>query len=244
MIERYDPSTHTYIVFDPLACQGDPWDLFAKADEARSGPVYGPSRSVTYVTVEKQSLAHKHYRRRGWMAHVSGDQYFGEMHTNSRMWREFQILSRLWVFGLPVPRPVAARCRYRRLLRYSGDLIMQRLEGVSTLREALEQGVLPSGLWHEVGDLIAQFHRRGVYHDDLNASNILLQASGKLYLIDFDHGEFRPPSNEWMDANLKRLLRSLTKLSHRCDRFHFSAGDWEELVRGHRERLSDGTDPE
>lgn len=66
-----------------------------------------------------------------------------------------------------------------------------------------------------------------MWHADLNAWNILLDAHADVWLIDFDRGRLRPPAVSWQQANLARLRRSLEKLGM------FDARDWERLRRAY-----------
>jgi 3-deoxy-D-manno-octulosonic acid kinase len=52
-----------------------------------------------------------------------------------------------------------------------------------------------------------------VDHADLNAHNILFDASGQGWMIDFDRSHLRIPATAWREANLQRLQRSLRKLA-------------------------------
>ena len=118
--------------------------------------------------------------------------------------------------ALPVPRPIAA-FYMREGLRYKAAILMERLEGVRSLADrALVAG--RGAPWEETGRLIARFHRAGLDHADLNAHNILFDANGHGWLIDFDRGVLRIPATRWRERNLKRLLRSLIKL--RGERSH------------------------
>lgn len=80
------------------------------------------------------------------------------------------------------------------------------------------QGGQPAGfrsLPARVAAAIAAMHDAGVWHADLNAHNILLDAAGKVWLIDFDrardHGA--PLSPALRVANMQRLRRSLEKVA-------------------------------
>ena len=68
--------------------------------------------------------------------------------------------------------------------------------------------------WEAIGKTIRRFHEYGAMHRDLNASNILL-VEGCTYLIDFDKGKLvgRRSKASWKQTNLRRLRRSLNKLS-------------------------------
>ena len=65
--------------------------------------------------------------------------------------------------------------------------------------------------WEDAGQLVARFHRAGVDHADLNAHNILFDAQGRGWMIDFDRAQLRIPATPWREGNLQRLQRSLRK---------------------------------
>jgi 3-deoxy-D-manno-octulosonic acid kinase len=67
-------------------------------------------------------------------------------------------------------------------------------------------------VWSRIGDTLGRFHREGVFHADLNAHNVLLDADEAVWLIDFDRGALRASGTEWKRANLSRLFRSLQKI--------------------------------
>jgi len=54
----------------------------------------------------------------------------------------------------------------------------------------------------------------------------------EVWLIDFDKGDIRPVSRDWQMANLKRLRRSLDKLSGLHGSFYFEDADWQQLMAG------------
>ena len=114
-----------------------------------------------------------------------------------------------------------------------------RLTGTITLSEQLTRQALPREEWARLGRLLRRFHREGVFHADLNANNILLDAKGGLFLIDFDRGRLRPPDPKWQQANLARLRRSLDKLQARAPQYYFSEADWQALIEAYG---SDGPD--
>jgi TP53 regulating kinase-like protein len=65
-------------------------------------------------------------------------------------------------------------------------------------------------LCFRIGGLIGKMHRRGVIHGDLTTSNMILNAEGKIFLIDFGLGE----KNTELEARgvdlhlMKRALQS------------------------------------
>jgi 3-deoxy-D-manno-octulosonic acid kinase len=167
----------------------------------------------------------RHYHRGGAMAKLSRDQYLWAGLQASRAAREYHLLLRLAEWGLPVPRPLAAHVA-RRGAFYRCDLITARIADARTLAERLAEAELPAGIWQRVGQTIRRFHDAGVYHADLNANNILLDAADKPWLIDFDKGAFKA-GEKWKQANLDRLRRSLDKLIAA----DFERG-WQALLAG------------
>jgi len=108
---------------------------------------------------------------------------------------------------LPVPMPFAAWYR-REGMRYRAAILMQRLPGVRSFAALAAEEDAP---WEQVGQLVARFHRAGLDHADLNAHNILFDADGRGWMIDFDRSRLRIPATAWRQANLQRLQRSLHK---------------------------------
>jgi 3-deoxy-D-manno-octulosonic acid kinase len=173
----------------------------------------------------------RHYRRGGLAARFTGDLYFWSGLLHTRPWREWRLLADLYYEeGLPVPQPVAAQVR-RQGPCYRGDLITALIPDSRSLAarwQAVERTDIP---WADIGACIRRFHTAGVYHADLNAHNILLDGHGRVYLIDFDRGRRRPPAAAWQRANLKRLQRSLAKLSPSGTA---DAASWNTLLEGYR----------
>ena len=131
---------------------------------------------------------------------------------------------------MPVPRPVAA-AYVREGLFYTCDLITRRLPDTRTLTTLLGRGEMKEGLWREVGRVTRQFHAHGVYHPDLNAHNILIDADSHAYLIDFDRARRRKPGR-WQSGNLSRLKRSLLKVCPESDLGSLAAG-WRAIEAGY-----------
>ncbi len=213
------------MMFDPLALQ-------------RAGLVQGSAegRGTThFIELNGKSCVLRHYRR-GGLARLLGDCYLRCNLPQTRAWREWHLLASLAAQGLPVPQPVAAQVITHGLF-YRADLIMQRLNGTRSLSQALKNdAALSEKQWEAIGQCIRRFHDAGVYHADLNAHNILLGAEERVWLIDFDRGEIRSPADNWQQANLARLRRSLDKLStlqrNLHGVFHFTDADWQKLMLG------------
>ena len=92
---------------------------------------------------------------------------------------EFDVLSRLWLAGAPVPYPVQ-RLGQEILLELVGDedAVAPRLVHAGLDRLALEEA------WRQVLDAMHLFTRSGVVHADLSPYNILVTGD-RLVFIDF-----------------------------------------------------------
>lgn len=169
----------------------------------------------------------RHYRRGGFIARLSVDRYVWTGEERTRPFREWRLLHDLYGEGLPVPAPIAA-CYQRYGLTYRGDLITERIIETQPLSVLLEKSPLPFAAWCAIGRCIRRFHEAGVCHADLNAHNILIDHSQRVFLIDFDRGIRRAPG-PWRAANLSRLKRSLEKICRKLPWNRFSVRDWTAL---------------
>lgn len=181
----------------------------------------------------------RHSRRGGFIAHLSQDGYFWAGESRVRTFAEFRLLAELASRGLPVPVPIAAR--YERCgLLYRCDLITERIVGARPLSGVLMLAPLEEHGWRHVGATLGRLHAAGADHADLNAHNILLDATGRVSVIDFDRGKLRAPSSPrrpvgWAVRNLSRLQRSLTKVSLDLPPQRCSAATWRWLLAGYAE---------
>ena len=170
----------------------------------------------------------RHYWRGGLIGRYIPDQFLFTGLRSSRAFAEFNLLQKLVEDELPVPRPVAARM-IREGCFYRADIINERIPDAEDLVQILRREAISRETWQQIGQVLAQFHQAGVYHSDLNAHNILRDASGKIWLIDFDKGAIRRPGR-WQSKNLARLLRSLQKESALHPLFHWQNDDWQNLL--------------
>lgn len=179
----------------------------------------------------------RHYRRGGLVARLMGDRYLWSGASNTRCFTELRLLGAIAALGLPGPQPVAARYR-RQGVFYTADLMTRRIVGAQTLAECLAAHRLDIGLAEATGELVARFHRAGIWHADLNAHNVMVSPN-KLYLIDFDRGEQRSPASSWQLANLQRLRRSLIKLgAAKQGEAVFEETLWKPLLGRYRQVLN------
>jgi 3-deoxy-D-manno-octulosonic acid kinase len=179
----------------------------------------------------------RHYHRGGMVARLMGDRYLWTGADKTRSFTEFRLLQAIARWELPAPQVVAARY-LRAGLYYRADLITRRIPNTHTVAECVAAARFDAELAQEVGALVARFHRKDIWHADLNAHNILV-AEAALYLIDFDRGQIRSPAEGWRMANLQRLRRSLFKLGAAEEgEAAFDKKIWTPLMYGYERTLS------
>lgn len=187
---------------------------FWRSRQALAGEAVGRG-SAWFIDAPFGPVVLRHYLRGGWAAKISESRYFFTTVSRSRPFREFDVLSRLFDLGLPVPRPVAALCEFQGLTS-TGAILTMRIASARTLADVLPGNdadvKLDASFWEGVGSCIRKFHEAGVWHADLNVRNILLDAELDVFLIDFDRARFSPGRAVKGQGNLNRLKRSLQKL--------------------------------
>jgi 3-deoxy-D-manno-octulosonic acid kinase len=210
--------------FDPRWFDAEFWRA---QDRATAAP--GGRGGIVFAHTPHGDWALRHYRRGGLVAHVMGDRYLWNGGERTRSFAEFHLLHGLVARGFDVSRPVAAR--YRRLgAHYRADLITQFIPDAHTLTWQSQHGGISAETAGRVGQAIARLHAASVYHADLNAHNVLIDAH-KIWLIDFDRGELRVLQDAWRMANLSRLKRSLIKIGSAHDgEAVFERETWQPLM--------------
>jgi 3-deoxy-D-manno-octulosonic acid kinase len=207
------------------------FDAHSWIEKSAATPTPAGRGATLFIEHAGRSWVLRHYRRGGFMARLSADRYLWTGEERNRAFREWRLLHELHVQALPVPAPVAARYR-RHGPTYSADLITERIACAQPLSALLAAGPLPASLWRAVGRCICSFHDAGVCHADLNAHNILIDATERVFLIDFDRGTRRAPGT-WCAANLARLKRSLEKITRDGPAERFSIREWTVLEQAY-----------
>lgn len=227
----YDDSLVSHVtaaVFDPATWAGAP-----------SAPGYAGGRGATlFITHEGQACVLRHYHRGGAVARFVSDRFLWLGEERTRCFREWRLLEELIRLALPVPRPVAARCR-RSGLAYTADLITGLIPGVEPLSTRLSRTGAAPEIWARVGQCVRRFHQANVWHADLTAHNLQIDQADRIFLLDFDRGRIRTGGGRWRQGNLDRLHRSLTKISTDGS-MRYSDRDWRWLLEGY---AAGGRDP-
>lgn len=190
-------------------------------------------RGVTwFVQGPSGALVLRHYWRGGLIGKILGDCFLYSGLARTRCRREYALLTFLAELGLPVPRPVAARV-VRQGLCYRADILLERIAEARDLVSLLRERPLSREEWMAVGALIRQLHEHCVWHSDLNSHNLMLDGSGKFWVIDFDKCDVRAPG-KWQQGMLDRLLRSLRKELVCNVPFFWQESDWQDVMAGYQ----------
>lgn len=223
------------ILYDASRLSKPADELFSRAHWASRGAleeIAGGRSSIAVLNVSGSEGARwvlRHYRRGGLVATLSQDSYLWTGAARTRSFAEWRLLAELRRRGLPVPAPIAARY-VRGWLSYRADLITELLPDTRTLADTITGHDLPEASWRAVGKTIADFHREGVHHADLNANNILLgEGEREVYVLDFDRGRIEP-RGEWEQSVLARLRRSLEKIKSQRADVRFGEQQWRWLL--------------
>ncbi len=251
MKELFIRQNGTHILYDGDAAPRFSPDWFDLDALRRAGAVERETRSgrapAVFFSAQGDALVLKHYRRGGLPGRFVRDAYFGVKEGAVRSFREWRLLAELQRLKLPAPRPCAAR--YRRCgiskMYYTADLITFRIPGTRPLSQALargnnqsdhDAGRPPSEQWRAIGATIRRFHDAGVHHADLNAHNVLLgESAAEVFLVDFDKARVITADDARLQANLKRLRRSLDKLRTQSPGFAYEDEDFARLLSGYHE---------
>ena len=192
---------------------------------------------------DQQDYVLKHYWRGGLAAKLNADFYFWNPFQRkksqlqqTRAYQEYTLLLSIKALRLPAPAPIAARISGS-IFGYRADIITATLANTQSLVQLLSKNITEK-IWFDIGATIAKFHRHNIYHDDLNANNILIDDCNKVFIIDFDKGkiidDIMAGPKKWKKQNLQRLLRSLNKEKVKNTKLYFSNENWQQLLKGYR----------
>ncbi|MBI3249252.1 MAG: hypothetical protein HYZ50_22355 [Deltaproteobacteria bacterium] len=178
----------------------------------------------------------RQYRRGGFVRHFVHDLYWG---------RPFRPLTELVCTetarrqGVPTIEALAAGVTKLGGGFYRGVFISREAVGYLNLWEWLQQRPGPPGreaVLTAVAQAIRQMHDAGIFHADLNLTNILVgpdATRSEARIIDFDRGYVyqKPLSQSLREKNLQRFHRSLHKLDPQ--RMFAIPADVEAFCRGY-----------
>jgi 3-deoxy-D-manno-octulosonic-acid transferase len=174
----------------------------------------------------------RHYWRGGLLGRMVKDTFVGSTAHTSRAMQEFVLLRLMRSWGLRVPLPIGARVQQLGWLQRC-DIAVGWIPDSRNLIQLLEERPLSPAAWAQVGRAVRQLHDHQVHHSDLNAHNILIDALGEVWLVDFDKCE-RRAGEGWKNENLARLLRSLRKEKARQQLLLWDETHWRAVMEGYQ----------
>lgn len=192
-------------------------------------PVLGPDRRKRWVV--------RHYLRGGAVASWLGDRY---LHLG-RPRPLLETLASAVARSRNVPTPaVIAGVVYPAGIFYRADLVTEEIPDATDLAEVLfganPAAVSPENALRLTGRLVRSLERAGVLHRDLNAKNIVLEASGaelRAHLVDLDHCAARDSGVPAPAFPMRRRLeRSLRKFGRNVGP-PLSSAKWAALRAGY-----------
>ena len=154
------------------------------------------------------------YRRGGWLARLVRESYVGSM---ARPFRELAVTAEARRRGVAAAEVLAARVEG--WLTYRGAIVTaevpEAVPVIEALREATDER--RRALATAVARVVADMHRAGVFHADLNLTNLVARgvpAGPDVTILDFDRARVgrAPLRARARERNLRRLARSLRKL--------------------------------
>lgn len=133
--------------------------------------------------------------------------FFIDLFRPSRARRAFRLARHLELVQIDSPRAIATADRRRFGLPWCSYLVMDEILGATAIRA--RRGHKREAI-RRVAALLARLHEEGFGHRDLKASNLLVDADGKPYLVDLDGLRFikRVPDRRAV-SNLARLAQSI-----------------------------------
>ncbi len=197
---------------------------------------FSKGRGITWFldtnNLIKMNTVLRHYYRGGLFGKLVKDSYFFCGLENTRAIQEFNLLTKMVDWQLPVPKAVAVKV-IRKGCFYSAEILIEKIENTQDLSQFLQNNRLSQQQYIEIGKIIKKLHRYQVHHSDLNIHNILFdQTKNQFWLIDFDKCQIQQ-GESWKQMNLERLLRSFNKEVVRLG-IQFNQDDWQYLLKGYQ----------
>lgn len=131
----------------------------------------------------------------------------------SRAYRAYRSAYHLEIAGIPTARPIAAA--ERRILRFlvRSYFLMEEICGAVALGDYLRARSEPDPeIIRQAARVIARLHREGFSHRDLKESNLVLDHSGQIHMLDLDGLKFLGDVPERRAAiDLARFMRDMNQ---------------------------------
>lgn len=193
-------------------------EMVALLETARSGTLAGDAvgsgrGGTVRVTLRGGKIVYvRHYLRGGAMRHVVRDLY---LLRPPRPIRELMATEQARAAGCRVPIVNAVAIEETGPF-YRGWIVTSAIEGARGFFDVMARAdaAARGELLLQAGSTIRALNHAGVYHADLTGHNLLVDAGGRVSVIDFDRAVLAAPDNDRLgQQGLDRFWRSLTKLA-------------------------------
>ncbi len=188
----------------------------------------GRGKAYLLSDMYKNRILLRHYWRGGMMFKLLKDKFFAYFDTAKRSDLEFSLLQTMRKMGLSVPKPIAARY-VKKGMFITNDIILQEIPGAKTLLKILTERTLSNEEFAKIGDAVGKMMLAGIYHTDLNISNILIDGANNVWLIDFDKCFLKNINQKLYAKMVDRLARSFEKELENTPELHWSKSDFDKL---------------
>lgn len=207
-----------------------------RAEETRPGrgpvhvveaPIAGPDGAPRWAV--------RHYRRGGAVAPLLGDRYWAAGRTRPE--RELDASLHARARGIRTPSVVAGVVyrsgSFGAAGFYRADLVTELVPGARSLADRVREGSDLGDALRAAGALVRTLERAAILHPDLNAGNVMLDATEQAWVVDLDRARPLPrPTPRAGTTMLARLERSLARL--------LAASSGGSLAPGERHALRAG----
>jgi 3-deoxy-D-manno-octulosonic acid kinase len=184
-------------------------EIFNAPTDAVDSPLGGRS-AVTIAQLEGIGwVVIKHYTRGGFIRYIVKRNYIKCGKTRSQL--EYQALQNAARLGVNVPEPIAYA--YHGNLFYRAWLVTREIPQQNTLAELSKIDEMQTRIaMKEVVNQIETLIRNNIHHADLHPGNILVNNTGRVFILDFDKSSIsRGSRNKLRDRYLRRWRRAVSK---------------------------------
>jgi len=184
-------------------------DIEINIEESFFNGNFATDEALNVQWIHNRRWVKKHYFRKGLMSFLD-DKYITKGIKDTRSYKEFFILNYLFKSGFNTCRPIIGWVTYGHIY-YTANLVTEALPSI-TLMKVLQLNTMKDLYWEKIGIEVRKMHDLGIYHGDLNITNIMIdEKKGNIFILDFDKSHFRKIDESVGKSNLKRLKRSLLK---------------------------------
>jgi 3-deoxy-D-manno-octulosonic acid kinase len=177
---------------------------------AGNASVLGGRTALTFKEMDGfGSVAIKTYTRGGWVRYLIQKRYLKLGKTRAQI--EFELLQVVRSLGINAPEPLAYA--YRGRIFYQTWLVSRAIEHPRSLAFlSLKDEKKAHQAMESVVEQIVSLIQNDILHVDLHPGNVVVDATGKVFLLDFDKGTvYYGNRQKLINRYLSRWQRAVNK---------------------------------